>query len=47
MYMSIAILFIIIKNWKLLKWPSTGERINYGVSMQWNNTRQEKGERYG
>ena len=28
------------QNWKQLKWPSTDELINCGISMQYNTTQQ-------
>lgn len=38
-WMFIVALFIIAKNWKQPKYPSTGEQIN----KQWNNTQKYKG----
>lgn len=35
--MFIETLFVVGKNWKLTKYPLTGEWINkHGISMQWN-----------
>ena len=34
--MFIAAQFIIAKNWKQPRYPSTGEWINFDISIQWN-----------
>lgn len=44
--MFTAALFVIAKNCKWPKWPSTSEWINCGTFIQWNTTQKQKGTNY-